>query len=202
VPYGAFIVPGLVMLTLLTQSIANASFAHLLPALHRHDLRAALGAGIASWEAVIAYVARGGDEVGDPRASSSWPPPSLFVPLKLAHPHLDARSSWSSRPRPSACSASSSASGLTASRSCSSIPLLVVTPLTFLGGTFYSIDMLPPFWRAVTLVNPVVYLISGFRWSFTGTADVGIGVSLAMIAGLPRRLPRRRSPGSSRPATA
>ena len=81
------------------------------------------------------------------------------------------------------------------------MPLLIVTPLTFLGGSFYSIDMLPPFWQTVTLFNPVVYLISGFRWSFYGIADVGVGVSLAMtllFLGLYRS---RSSPGSSRPAT-
>ena len=81
------------------------------------------------------------------------------------------------------------------------IPLLIVTPLTFLGGSFYSIDMLPPFWQTVTLFNPVVYLISGFRWSFYGIADVGVGVSLAMTLAVPGALPRRRVRGSSRPAT-
>ena len=81
------------------------------------------------------------------------------------------------------------------------MPLLIITPLTFLGGTFYSIDMLPPFWQKVALFNPVVYLISGFRWSFFEIADVSVGVSLAMTLRVPRHLPRHRLRGSSRPAT-
>ena len=80
------------------------------------------------------------------------------------------------------------------------VPLLIVTPLTFLGGSFYSIDMLPPFWQKVTLFNPVVYLISGFRWSFYGIADVSVAVSLAMTC-CSWRCRSRSSPGSSRPAT-
>ena len=82
------------------------------------------------------------------------------------------------------------------------VPLLIVTPLTFLGGSFYSIDMLPPFWQTVTLFNPVVYLVSGFRWSFYGMADVERGPEPGHDAAVPRRLPGRSWPGSSRPATA
>ena len=81
------------------------------------------------------------------------------------------------------------------------IPMLVVTPLTFLGGAFYSIDMLPPAWRTFSLFNPIVYLISGFRWSFYGTADVSVGISMAHDRGIFRRLLGAWSPGYSRPAT-
>jgi ABC-2 type transport system permease protein len=106
----------------------------------------------------------------------------FFVPCSIAHPV------WMVAflvltATPSACSASSSASGPTASSSCSSSRCWSITPLTFLGGAFYSIDMLPPAWRTFSLFNPVVYLISGFRWSFYGAEDVPVLVSLAMTLG-------------------
>ena len=177
VPYGAFIVPGLIMLSLLTQSIANASFAIYFPKFVG-TIFELLSAPVAWWEAVFAYVAAAATKsviLGLIILATAF----LFVPLKIAHPVwmllfliLTAAT----------FSLFGFIIGVWADgfEKLQAIPLLIITPLTFLGGSFYSIDMLPPFWRAVTLVNPVVYLISGFRWSFNGVADVGIEVSLAM----------------------
>ena len=177
VPYGAFIVPGLIMLSLLTQSIANASFAIYFPKFVG-TIFELLSAPVAWWEAVFAYVAAAATKsvlLGLLILATAF----LFMPLKIAHPVwmllfliLTAAT----------FSLFGFIIGVWADgfEKLQAIPLLVITPLTFLGGSFYSIDMLPPFWRAVTLVNPVVYLISGFRWSFNGTADVGIVVSLTM----------------------
>jgi ABC-2 type transport system permease protein len=177
VPYGAFIVPGLIMLSLLTQSIANASFAIYFPKF-TGTIFELLSAPVAWWEAVFAYVAAAATKsvmLGLLILATAF----LFVPLKIAHPVwmllfliLTAAT----------FSLFGFIIGVWADgfEKLQAVPLLIITPLTFLGGSFYSIEMLPPFWRAVTLVNPVVYLISGFRWSFNGTADVGIEVSLAM----------------------
>jgi ABC-2 type transport system permease protein len=177
VPYGAFIVPGLIMLSLLTQSIANASFAIYFPKF-TGTIFELLSAPVAWWEAVFAYVAAAATKsvmLGLLILATAF----LFVPLKIVHPVwmllfliLTATT----------FSLFGFIIGVWADgfEKLQAVPLLIITPLTFLGGSFYSIDMLPPFWRAVTLVNPVVYLISGFRWSFNGTADVGIAVSLSM----------------------
>jgi ABC-2 type transport system permease protein len=177
VPYGAFIVPGLIMLSLLTQSIANASFAIYFPKF-TGTIFELLSAPVAWWEAVFAYVAAAATKsvmLGLIILVTAF----LFVPLKIEHPLwmllflvLTATT----------FSLFGFIIGVWADgfEKLQVVPLLIVTPLAFLGGSFYSIDMLPPFWRAVTLFNPVVYLISGFRWSFFGFADVGIVVSLGM----------------------
>ncbi len=177
VPYGAFIVPGLIMLSLLTQSIANASFAIYFPKF-TGTIYELLSAPVAWWEAVIAYVGAAASKsvlLGLIILLTAM----LFVPLQIAHPIwmvlflvLTATT----------FSLFGFIIGIWADgfERLQVVPLLIVTPLAFLGGSFYSIDMLPPFWRSVTLFNPVVYLISGFRWSFYGVADVSIGISLGM----------------------
>jgi ABC-2 type transport system permease protein len=180
VPYGAFIVPGLIMLSVLTESISNGSFGIYFPKF-TGTIYELLSAPISVAETVIGYVGAA--------ASKSvmigviiYITAHLFVPLHIVHPLwafvflvLTAFT----------FSLFGFLIGIWADgfEKLSFVPLLVVTPLTFLGGSFYSIDMLPPFWRTLTLFNPVVYLISGFRWSFFGSADVGIGVSLAMTLG-------------------
>jgi ABC-2 type transport system permease protein len=177
VSYGAFIVPGLIMLSLLTQSIANASFAIYFPKF-TGTIYELLSAPVAWWEAVFAYVGAAATKsivLGLIILLTA----TLFVPLRIEHPLfmllflvLTAVT----------FSLFGFIIGIWADgfERLQVVPLLVVTPLTFLGGSFYSIDMLPSFWRTVALFNPVVYLISGFRWSFYGRADVGLGVSLGM----------------------
>lgn len=177
VSYGAFIVPGLIMLSLLTQSIANASFAIYFPKF-TGTIYELLSAPVAWWEAVIAYVGAAASKsilLGLIILLTA----TFFVPLRIEHPvfmlvflALTATT----------FSLFGFIIGIWADgfERLQVIPLLVVTPLTFLGGAFYSIDMLPGFWRTVALFNPVVYLISGFRWSFYGAGDVSVGVSLAM----------------------
>lgn len=177
VSYGAFIVPGLIMLSLLTQSIANASFAIYFPKF-TGTIYELLSAPVAWWEAVIAYVGAAATKsilLGLIILLTA----TFFVPLRIEHPvfmllflTLTATT----------FSLFGFIIGIWADgfERLQVIPLLVVTPLTFLGGAFYSIDMLPGFWRTVALFNPVVYLISGFRWSFYGAGDVSVGVSLGM----------------------
>ena len=177
VAYGAFIVPGLIMLSLLTQSIANASFGIYFPRF-TGTIYEILSAPISGLEIVVAYVGAAATKsilLGLIILATA----ALFVPLRIEHPVwmlfflvLTAVT----------FSLFGFIIGLWADgfEKLQVIPLLVVTPLTFLGGSFYSIHMLPPFWQTVTLFNPVVYLISGFRWSFYGTADVSLVVSLAM----------------------
>lgn len=177
VPYGAFIVPGLVMLSLLTQSIANASFGIYFPRFSG-TIYELLSAPISPFEIVLGYVGAAATKsivLGVIILLTA----SLFVPLRIGHPGwmllflvLTAVT----------FSLFGFIIGLWADgfEKLQLVPLLVVTPLTFLGGSFYSVDMLPPLWRTVTLFNPVVYLVSGFRWSFFGRADVGVGISLAM----------------------
>jgi ABC-2 type transport system permease protein len=180
IDYGAFIVPGLIMLTLLTQSIANASFGIYFPrfvgTIYEH-----LSAPISSLEIVIAYVGAAATKsilLGLIILATS----AFFVPLHIEHPiwmlgFLVLTSLT--------FSLFGFIIGIWADgfEKLQMIPLLVVTPLTFLGGSFYSINMLPEFWRNVSLFNPVVYLVSGFRWSFYGQSDVGVGWSLLAIAG-------------------
>ncbi|MEP9376710.1 ABC transporter permease [Aquabacter sp. CN5-332] len=177
VNYGAFIVPGLVMLALLTQSISNASFGIYFPRFVG-TIYEILSAPISYVEITIGYVGAAATKsimLGLIILATS----TLFVPVQVLHPvwmvsFLVLTSIT--------FSLFGFIIGIWADgfEKLQMIPLLVVTPLTFLGGSFYSIDMLPPFWRSVTLFNPVVYLISGFRWAFFGVSDVNIGISLGM----------------------
>jgi ABC-2 type transport system permease protein len=178
VSYGAFIVPGLMMLLILTESIQNAAFGIYMPRFSGTFFEP-LSAPISPIEMMLGYVGAAATKstlLGTLVLVTS----SLFVPLHIAHPLAMAgflvltavtfslfgfiigiwADSW---------------------EQLQIIPLLVVTPLTFLGGTFYSLSMLPPFWQTVSLFNPVVYLISGFRWSFLGASDIPIAVSLGLI---------------------
>jgi len=177
VEYGAFIVPGLIMLLLLTQSVMNASFGIYFPRFVG-TIYEILSAPVSYVEIVLGYVGAAATKsivLGLIVFATS----GLFVPIKVAHPFwmlaflvLTAVT----------FSLLGFIIGIWADgfEKLQIIPLLIITPLTFLGGTFYSIDVLPPFWQTVTLFNPVVYLISGFRWSFYEIADVSVGVSLAM----------------------
>jgi len=177
VSYGLFIVPGLIMLTLLGQSIANASFGIYFPRF-TGTIYELLSAPISYFEIVLGYVGAAATKsilLGLIILATA----GLFVPLRIEHPLwmvaflvLTAVT----------FSLLGFIIGIWADgfEKLQAIPLLIITPLTFLGGSFYSIAMLPPFWQTVTLFNPVVYLISGFRWSFYGLADVSVGVSLAM----------------------
>jgi len=177
VSYGAFIVPGLVMLSLLTQSISNASFAIYFPKF-TGTIYELLSAPVSSFEAVLAYVGAAASKsliLGTIILLTA----GLFVPLRIEHPlwmvsFLVLTSVT--------FSLLGFIIGIWADgfEKLQLVPLLIVTPLTFLGGSFYSIHMLPPFWQKVTLFNPVVYLVSGFRWSFYGLADVSVGISLGM----------------------
>ena len=177
VSYGAFIVPGLVMLSLLTQSVANASFGIYFPRF-TGTIYEILSAPISYVEIVLGYVGAAASKsmiLGAIILATA----GLFVPLHIEHPFwmllfllLTAIS----------FSLFGFILGIWADgfEKLQIVPLLIITPLTFLGGSFYSITMLPPFWQNVSLANPVVYLVSGFRWSFYGIADVSVGVSLAM----------------------
>jgi ABC-2 type transport system permease protein len=179
VSFGAFIVPGLVMLTLLTESISNASFGIHMPRFSG-TIYEVLSAPVSAFEVVLGYVGAAATKsvlLGLLILATA----RLFVPYTIAHPFLMAAFLM-----------------LTAVTFClfgfiigiwadgfeklQVIPVLIVTPLAFLGGSFYSISMLPPFWQKVALLNPVVYLVSGFRWSFFETSDVGVGLSLGMVA--------------------
>lgn len=178
VPYGAFIVPGLVMLTVLTESLMNASFGIYMPKWSGtiYELHSA---PVSPLDVVIGYVGAAATKsmiIGAVILATA----RLFVPFSIAHPLL-----------------AFAMLALTAVAFClfgfiqgvlansfeqlQIVPLLIVTPLTFLGGTFYSIDMLPAPWRDIALFNPIVYLVSGFRWSFFGVSDVALGISLAAI---------------------
>jgi len=177
VSYGAFIVPGLIMLSLLTQSISNASFAIYFPKF-TGTIYELLSAPVSYLEIVLSYVGAAATKsivLGLIILATA----SLFVPLRIEHPLwmvlflvLTAVT----------FSLFGFIIGIWADgfEKLQLIPLLIVTPLTFLGGSFYSIHILPPVWQTVTLFNPVVYLISGFRWSFYGLADVSVAVSLGM----------------------
>jgi ABC-2 type transport system permease protein len=177
VPYGAFIVPGLIMMMLLTQSTMNASFGFYFPRFVG-TIYEILSAPISAFEIVVGYVGAAASKsiiLGLIILATSW----LFVPVRVDHPVwmlvfllLTAINFsllgfiiaiW--------------ADGF---EKLQVIPLLVITPLSFLGGSFYSIHVLPPFWQTVALFNPAVYLISGFRWAFFGIADVDVAISLAM----------------------
>ncbi|SAL71498.1 ABC-2 type transporter [Caballeronia peredens] len=177
ISYGAFIVPGLVMLSLLTQSIANASFGIYFPKF-TGTIYELLSAPVSHFELVVSYVGAAATKsvvLGLIILVTA----RLFVPLRIDHPvwmivFLLLTSVT--------FSLLGFIIGIWADgfEKLQIIPLLIVTPLTFLGGSFYSIHILPPFWKTVALFNPVVYLISGFRWSFYGLADVQVGVSFGM----------------------
>jgi ABC-2 type transport system permease protein len=177
ISYGAFIVPGLIMLSLLTQSVSNASFGIYFPRF-TGTIYEVLSAPVSYLEIVIAYVGAAATKaiiVGLIILATA----GLFVPLDIQHP------AWMMLflvLTAITFSLFGFILGIWADNfeKLQFVPLLIITPLAFLGGSFYSISMLPPFWQTVTLFNPVVYLISGFRWSFYGQADVGVEVSLAM----------------------
>ena len=177
VTYGAFIVPGLIMLAVLTESLNNASFGIYLPKF-TGTIYELLSAPVSPFEIVLAYVGAAATKsviLGAVILATA----NFFVPVRVEHPLWMAGFLL-----------------LTATTFClfgfiigiwaksfdqlSFIPMLVITPLTFLGGAFYSIDMLPDGWRTFSLFNPVVYLVSGFRWSFFGSSDVSVAVSLGM----------------------
>jgi ABC-2 type transport system permease protein len=180
VAYGAFIVPGLIMLSLFTQSIFNASFGIFFPKF-TGTIYELLSAPISPFETVLGYVGAAATKsivLGLVILGTA----AFFVPLQILHPFWMIAflvlisvtfclfgfiiGIWGQN-----------------FEQIQFIPMLIVTPLTFLGGAFYSLDMLPEPWRTITHFNPVVYLISGFRWSFYGTSDVGVGLSLAATAG-------------------
>jgi ABC-2 type transport system permease protein len=177
VSYGAFIVPGLIMLTLLTQSTMNASFGIYFPRFIG-TIYEVLSAPISGLEIALGYVGAAASKaiiLGVIILATSW----LFVPLRIAHPFamlaflvLTAFT----------FSMLGFIIGIWADNfeKLQIVPLLVITPLTFLGGTFYSIHVLPPLWQKIALINPVVYLVSGFRWSFFEIADVNPAISFAM----------------------
>ncbi len=181
VSYGAYIVPGLIMLSLFTQSLSNASFGIYFPRF-TGTIYELLSAPVSPPELVVAYVGAAATKsvvLGLITLATA----SLFVPLHIQHPvwmvgFLVLTSVT--------FSLFGFIIGLWAKgfEQLQFVPMLIVTPLSFLGGAFYSIDMLPPLWRTVTLFNPVVYLIAGFRWSFFDTADVGVGWSLAATCGV------------------
>jgi ABC-2 type transport system permease protein len=178
VPYGAFIVPGLIMLTLLTQSVANASFGIYFPRF-TGTIYELLSAPISYLEIVVGYVGAAATKsiiLGLIILATAW----LFVPLRIAHPFWMASFLLLTAVT---FSLLGFIIGIWADgfEKLQLVPLLIITPLTFLGGTFYSISVLPSVWQVVTLFNPVVYLVSGFRWSFYEIADVTPAVSLFMI---------------------
>jgi ABC-2 type transport system permease protein len=180
VAYGAFIVPGLIMLSLFTQSILNASFGIHFPKFIG-TIYELLSAPVSYLEIILAYVGAAATKsiaLGLIILGTA----ALFVPITIAHPLwmiaflvLTAVT----------FSLFGFIIGIWAKNfeQLQFIPMLIITPLTFLGGAFYSIDMLPPMWRTIALFNPVVYLISGFRWSFYESSDVSVVVSLAMTLG-------------------
>ena len=178
--YGAFIIPGLVMLSLLNESISNASFGIYMPK-WAGTIFEILSAPISTFEIVLGYVGAAATKsvmLGVLILVTA----RLFVPYEIAHPvWMLAFLLLTSV----TFSLFGFLIGLWADdfQKLQVIPLMVVTPMTFLGGAFYSVKMLPPAWQTIALFNPVVYLISGFRWSFFGQADVNVGISLAAICG-------------------
>ena len=178
VSYGAFIVPGLIMLTVLMQSVTNASFGIYFPKFIG-TIYEPLSAPISYFEMLIGYVGAAATKsmaIGLIILMTSF----LFVPLQIAHPF------WMLGFLLLTCVSFSLLGfiiGICARNfeQLNLVPALIITPLVFLGGSFYSITMLPPFWQTATLFNPVVYLISGFRWAFFDTSDVAVSYSLVAI---------------------
>ncbi len=180
VEYGSFIVPGLIMLTLVTQSVANASFGIYFPKF-TGTIFELLSAPVSAFEAVLGYVGAAATKsviLGLIILATAW----LFVPIEIQHPVwmllfliLTSLS----------FSLLGFIIGIWADgfEKLQLVPLLIITPLSFLGGTFFSVSMLPPLWQTITLFNPVVYLVSGFRWSFYGIADVSVELSIAATFG-------------------
>jgi ABC-2 type transport system permease protein len=177
VSYGAFIVPGLIMLSILTESISNASFGIYMPKF-TGTIYELLSAPISAIETVIGYVGAAATKsviVGTIILVTA----RLFVDFSILHPFWMVAFLVLT-------SVTFSLFGFIIGIRADSfqklqvVPLMIVTPLAFLGGSFYSINMLPPFWQTIALFNPVVYLVSGFRWSFYGVSDVGVGISLGM----------------------
>ncbi len=177
VSYGAFIIPGLIMLSLLSESVSNASFGIYMPK-WSGTIYELLSAPVSWLEVLVGYVGAAATKsmmIGLLILATA----RVFVPYEIAHPFWMAAFLVLTAVT---FSLFGFIIGLWADnfQKLQVIPLLVITPLTFLGGAFYSINMLPPLWQKVSLVNPVVYLISGFRWSFYGVADVHIAVSTGM----------------------
>jgi ABC-2 type transport system permease protein len=178
IPYGAFIVPGLIMLTILAQSVSNASFGIYFPRF-TGTIYEILSAPMSFGEIVLGYVGAAATKsviIGIIVLSTSW----FFVPVHIIHPL------WMTFFLVMTCVTFSLLGfiiGIWADgfEKLQLIPLLIITPLTFLGGSFYSIEMLPPFWHRFSLLNPVVYLVSGFRWSFYEHSDVSLATSVLMI---------------------
>ncbi|HZX90320.1 MAG TPA: ABC transporter permease [Rudaea sp.] len=180
VSYGAFIIPGLIMLALLNESISNASFGIYLPK-WSGTIYELLSAPVSPIEVVIGYVGAAATKsvmLGILILATA----RIFVPYEIAHPLWMAVFLLLTSVT---FSLFGFVIGLWADdfQKLQVIPLMIVTPLTFLGGAFYSINMLPPVWQTITLFNPVVYLISGFRWSFYGIADVNVALSAGMTLG-------------------
>jgi len=178
VSYGAFIVPGLIMLSILTESVSNASFGIYMPK-YSGTIYEILSAPISTAEIVIGYIGAAATK-SVILGSIILVTARLFVTFTIAHPVWMVASLLLT-------SVTFSFFGFIIGiwadgwEKLQIVPLMIVTPLTFLGGSFYSISMLPPLWQKVALFNPVVYLISGFRWSFYGIADVNIVVSFGMV---------------------
>ena len=178
VSYGSFIVPGLIMLSILMQSVSNAAFGIYFPKF-TGTIFELLSAPVSSFEIILGYVGAAATKsliLGLIILATA----GLFVPIEIAHPF------WMMLFLVLTCISFSLLGfiiGIWADNfeKLQIVPLLIVTPLVFLGGSFYSIDMLPPIWQKVTLFNPVLYLISGFRWSFFEINDVGVGISLVMV---------------------
>lgn len=180
VPYGAYIVPGLILLTILTESISNASFGIYMPK-WAGTIYEVLSAPVSPLETVVGFVGAAATKsilLGLIMLATA----RLFVPFEIAHPLV--MLTFLALIAISFC-LFGFLLGLVAEswEHLQIVPILIVTPLTFLGGSFYSIDMLPEPWRTITLFNPVVYLVNGFRWSFFGVSDLGVGVSLAAVGG-------------------
>lgn len=178
VSYGAFIVPGLIMLALLTESVSNASFGIYLPRF-TGTIYELLSAPVSAIEALLGYVGAAATKsvvLGLIILATA----RLFVPFHIVHPIWAAAFLI-------LISVSFSLFGFILGlwadgfEKLQVVPIMIITPLTFLGGTFYSVSMLPPSWQAITMFNPIVYLVNGFRWSFYGQSDIGVGFSLAMI---------------------
>lgn len=178
VSYGAFIVPGLIMLALLTESVSNASFGIYLPRI-TGTIYELLSAPVSALEALMGYVGAAATKsviLGLIILGTA----SLFVPIEILHPFWAAAFLV-------LISISFSLFGFILGlwadgfEKLQVVPIMIITPLTFLGGTFYSIKMLPPTWQTVTMFNPIVYLVSGFRWAFYGQSDVSVAFSLSMV---------------------